>query len=110
EDIDWAVMSCPVDCIYWVSREELQYLEYTTAKSIYESNGEMANAMLGGDLADPFTRANLEKERLQRKRKTEITKGLGQLDKMSEQIRAAFARLPGVLRIQGWAQRRSLKQ
>ena len=24
EYLDYAVASCPVDCIYWVSREELQ--------------------------------------------------------------------------------------
>ena len=44
--------------------QELQYLEYTTAKSIYESNGEMANAMLGGNLEDPFASARQYKARI----------------------------------------------
>lgn len=36
EDLDWAVLSCPVDCISWVSREELQVLEHITAVKRYE--------------------------------------------------------------------------
>jgi ferredoxin len=110
EDIDWAVMSCPVDCIYWVSREELQYLEFTTAKDLYDNGGEMANAMLGGTMEDPFTKAKQYKERRKRKLTNQVTRGLGQLDKVSKKIRAAFARLPAVLRVQGWAKRRSLTQ
>eukprot|EP00435_Cladocopium_sp_Y103_P001648 s2810_g1.t1 len=30
ELLDYAVQACPVDCIYWVSRDELQVLEYVT--------------------------------------------------------------------------------
>eukprot|EP00971_Amphidinium_carterae_P007057 139628-Amphidinium_carterae.1 len=29
-------MSCPVDCINWVSREELNVLEYVTANYMHE--------------------------------------------------------------------------
>jgi len=110
EDIDWAVMSCPVDCIYWVSREELQYLEHTTAMRMYDTNGQMANSMLGGALSDPFSAADEWKVKFQeeqkRKKWREEATGRKQLDALSRQIRAAFARLPQLLRIQGWAQRR----
>lgn len=35
DDLEWAVKSCPVDCISWVSRKELQVLEHVSAQQIY---------------------------------------------------------------------------
>ncbi|CAK9096272.1 Chaperone protein dnaJ C76 [Durusdinium trenchii] len=57
ELLDYAVQACPVDCIYWVSRDELQVLEYVTRDR----------------LEDPFTmatdfKAKLEEEAERRKR------------------------------------------
>jgi len=37
EYLDYAVASCPVDCISWVSREELQVLEYVTAAEMFDN-------------------------------------------------------------------------
>jgi len=35
DDLEWAVKSCPVDCISWVSRKELQVLEHVSAQQIH---------------------------------------------------------------------------
>jgi len=37
EYLDYAVASCPVDCISWVSREELQVLEHVTAAEMFDN-------------------------------------------------------------------------
>lgn len=34
--LDYAVASCPTECIHWVSREELQALEYVTAEAMVD--------------------------------------------------------------------------
>eukprot|EP00930_Biecheleria_cincta_P083847 TRINITY_DN73358_c0_g1_i1.p1 TRINITY_DN73358_c0_g1~~TRINITY_DN73358_c0_g1_i1.p1 ORF type:complete len:430 (-),score=76.22 TRINITY_DN73358_c0_g1_i1:398-1687(-) len=36
EYLDYAVASCPTECIHWVSREELQALEYVTAERMVD--------------------------------------------------------------------------
>jgi len=36
EYLDYAVASCPTECIHWVSREELQSLEYVTAEKMVD--------------------------------------------------------------------------
>jgi len=41
EYLDYAVQSCPVDCIEWVSRKELQTLEHVTQDTMYEANGQL---------------------------------------------------------------------
>ncbi|CAE7734065.1 DJC76 [Symbiodinium pilosum] len=37
DDLQWAKKSCPVDCISWVSRQELQVLEHVTAEHMFET-------------------------------------------------------------------------
>lgn len=41
EYLDYAVTACPVDCISWVSREELQVLEHVSAERMFKTNGEL---------------------------------------------------------------------
>lgn len=64
EYLDYAVASCPVDCIYWVSREELQVLEYVTAEKMVEEKGQLPcplsfmQGMVSEPPRDPFSDAN----------------------------------------------------
>mmetsp|Transcript_32802 Transcript_32802/g.59995 ORF Transcript_32802/g.59995 Transcript_32802/m.59995 type:complete len:345 (-) Transcript_32802:98-1132(-) len=60
EDLNYAVMSCPVDCIDWVSREELQVLEHVTANYMYEY-GSVSRRV------NPYNMANSFQQRLSKR-------------------------------------------
>jgi ferredoxin len=45
EWLDYAVQSCPVDCIHWVQREELQCLEHVTQTRMFETGGQIPCGM-----------------------------------------------------------------
>jgi len=55
EDLKYAVMSCPVDCINWVSREELNVLEYVTANYMHEY-GSVSRRVSPYQMAESFQR------------------------------------------------------
>lgn len=117
EDIDYAVASCPVDCIYWVSRSELQMLEHVTMKEQYEKGTMLACPMgsAGGTFADPFDkmeqfRSGLLKELNARRKKAEAA-GMGKLfaagvSDMRSRIQEAFSQLNDDIRARGWGGRR----
>ncbi|CAK0829433.1 unnamed protein product, partial [Prorocentrum cordatum] len=44
-EIHWAIEACPVDCISWVEREDLQCLEHVTAQRLFDTNYHMECAM-----------------------------------------------------------------
>eukprot|EP00930_Biecheleria_cincta_P035768 TRINITY_DN24584_c0_g1_i1.p1 TRINITY_DN24584_c0_g1~~TRINITY_DN24584_c0_g1_i1.p1 ORF type:complete len:369 (+),score=36.75 TRINITY_DN24584_c0_g1_i1:140-1108(+) len=46
DDLEWARISCPVDCISWVSRKELQTLEHVSAQKIYHDGVRQTNIFL----------------------------------------------------------------
>jgi len=106
EDIGWAVQSCPVECIYWVGREELQILEFITAEAMYNNGGQMANAMTGGDLSNPFRMSDNFKNRRSFQQSRTKAKNKASSNKLSDKIKKAFLALPKELKQQGWAQRR----
>ncbi|CAE8647691.1 unnamed protein product [Polarella glacialis] len=69
EYLDYAIASCPVECIYWVSREELQVLEHVTADKMFDSAGWLPcpMAVSQGQLppsADPFKMAATFKDKV----------------------------------------------
>lgn len=82
DDIECAIASCPVDCIHWVQREQLPYLEHVTRVADKVSVGIKQSGQGRETISDPFDaayayekartrkienrRAALEQERLTR--------------------------------------------
>ena len=66
EDIEDAILSCPVDCIHEVSREDLPALEYVTQHKVESNSYGLGNTV------DVFAVANqFLKERRNRQRRIE---------------------------------------
>jgi len=57
EDIDCAVASCPVDCIHWVQKDQLPYLEHVTRFVEKVSVGIMQSGQGRQSVTDPFDAA-----------------------------------------------------
>jgi ferredoxin len=57
EDIDCAIASCPVDCIHWVQKEQLPYLEHVTRFVDKVSVGIMQSGQGRQSVTDPFDAA-----------------------------------------------------
>jgi ferredoxin len=57
EDIDCAIASCPVDCIHWVEKEQLPYLEHVTRFVDKVSVGIMQSGQGRTSVTDPFDAA-----------------------------------------------------
>jgi len=110
EDMNWAVASCPVSCIHWVGREELQILEHVTAEAMYNDGGQMANAMASNQLLSrPFEMAESFRKRRSFQKSQKRAKSKAGSNKVSAKIKEVFLSLPEELRLQGWAQRRLKK-
>jgi len=113
ELLDYAVQACPVDCIYWVSRDELQVLEYVTRDRMYETGNSVPCSMAarqgtGGGLEDPFSmatnfQAKLEEE-AERRRRGGAPQGTNAatVTEMQERIQDLFGKLSDRLRVAGW--------
>eukprot|EP00443_Scrippsiella_acuminata_P022864 CAMPEP_0115295044 /NCGR_PEP_ID=MMETSP0270-20121206/66500_1 /TAXON_ID=71861 /ORGANISM="Scrippsiella trochoidea, Strain CCMP3099" /LENGTH=413 /DNA_ID=CAMNT_0002712599 /DNA_START=10 /DNA_END=1249 /DNA_ORIENTATION=+ len=106
EWLDYAVSSCPVDCIHWVGRDELQVLEHTTQRRLYDSNGqlpcpmsirqgfiEQENDAFG--MAMEF-KAKQEAKEAQRKKKLRYLEAGA--DKFTQRIREVIAQMSASLR------------
>lgn len=98
EWLDYAVAACPVDCIHWVSREELQVLEHVTAEKLFEGGaGSLPCPMavrqgMAVNTNDPWDMANGFNERM--KRKEERWKKLNvTVDKFKARIAEVFLSL-----------------
>eukprot|EP00439_Symbiodinium_sp_Y106_P037386 s1977_g4.t1 len=106
ELLDYAVQSCPVDCIYWVSREELQVLEHVTRDRMYEIGNQPPNSMtgIGSGMADPFSMAMgfMSKQADEKRRQQALGAGSAEFSAMQERIRELFGRLSESLRRAGW--------
>jgi ferredoxin len=119
EYCDYSVMSCPVDCIHWVGREELQALEYVTATAIYDTGGQlpcpmgMRNGLAVGGVEDPFELADKFLRTLSKKRKSareKVKKATGQvLQRIRLRIQEAFQQLPPAVRQLAWPRWFALK-
>jgi len=57
DDIQCAIESCPVDCIHWVERDQLPYLEHVTQSYDKVSVGIMMSGQGMGRVPDPFEAA-----------------------------------------------------
>lgn len=96
EYLDYAVASCPVDCIYWVSREELQVLEYVTAEKMVEEKGQLPcplsfmQGMLNEPPNDPFAEANRFKAK---REEDERRKQLASKDDATAKMEVWFQRI-----------------
>ncbi|CAJ1334149.1 unnamed protein product [Effrenium voratum] len=111
ELLDYAVQACPVDCIYWVSREELQVLEYVTRDRLYESGNTLPCSMAArqgagsGVEEDPFSMAvnfqNRLEEEEERRQRAEAA-GPSKPSEMQERIRELFGNMSERLRTAGW--------
>ena len=67
EDIQCAMDSCPVDCIHWVKREELPYLEHVCVNFGKVSVGIMQSQPSRTNITDPFQAAASFQKMRQRK-------------------------------------------
>lgn len=107
-EIHWAIEACPVDCISWVSREELQYLEHVTALYLYENNGQMVCATQArpGTLRDPFTMANAVRSHMRREEEqaklTAASDAISAADNIERRIERVFEAMPYELKLLGW--------
>mmetsp|Transcript_120656 Transcript_120656/g.235008 ORF Transcript_120656/g.235008 Transcript_120656/m.235008 type:complete len:388 (+) Transcript_120656:36-1199(+) len=118
EYISCSVQSCPVDCIHWVGREELQALEYVTARAVYDDGGQLPCPMsnrngfhAGGTLLDPFEMAKdfMRKLNNDRQRAREkIKKATGQVSRVRLRIQEVFRKLPPAVRQLAWPRWRAL--
>ena len=57
DDIECAMASCPVDCIHWVQRQQLPYLEHVTRFVDKVSVGIMQSGQGRQSVTDPFDAA-----------------------------------------------------
>ncbi|CAL1151455.1 unnamed protein product [Cladocopium goreaui] len=112
ELLDYAVQACPVDCIYWVSRDELQVLEYVTRDRMFETGNSLPCSMAarqgtGGGLSDPFSmasdfQAKLEEEAERRRRGGAPQGTSASVTEMQQRIQELFGKLSDRLRTAGW--------
>lgn len=108
EYLDYAVKSCPVDCIYWVSRDELQALEYVTRRGLYEVGYQLPCPMQrSGAGEDPFQLAREFRFRERRKQERSKKRGLGgtlaeSSSGLTQRIKEVFGGLSEALRKAGW--------
>lgn len=111
EDLDYAVTACPVDCIYWVSREDLAVLEFVTRERLYETGNTMPCPMavrLGNASAtvNPFSLAENWKQRAkaegERRAKTGASRFASWASDVAGRIQAAYSRLSESIRKRGW--------
>lgn len=112
ELLDYAVQACPVDCIYWVSRDELQVLEYVTRDRMFETGNSLPCSMAarqgtGGGLSDPFSMASdfqtkLEEEAERRRRGGAPQGTSASVTEMQQRIQELFGKLSDRLRTAGW--------
>jgi ferredoxin len=110
-EISWAIDACPVDCISWVTREELQRLEHVTAQELYDTNGEMLCAMqiqqgtISAD-TDPWEMADQLKRKLKREEeraKDSMAGNAGRAaDSLQRRIERVFAAMAHELKLLGW--------
>jgi len=108
EYLDYAIQSCPVDCIYWVSREELQVLEYVTAEKMVEDKYMLPcplsylQDVIKNPMFDPFRAADGFNAKLKREeRQKEIEQATTASESAEEWVRRmkeVFDRLPVKLR------------
>ncbi|CAJ1379500.1 unnamed protein product, partial [Effrenium voratum] len=104
DDLTWAVKSCPVDCISWVSREELQVLEHVTADHFHTYSPAIRRFRASElpHLAEKFVEKRRHKAELAKQRRELASKHLSVTnEQFHEQLRNAMKKLPPNLRAAG---------
>jgi len=111
EYLDYAVSVCPVDCIYWVSREELQVLEFVTRDKLHDNGNQMPCPMTmrqgAGGGENPFFLASEWNRRRQAKQANSPQKKLSgtlaaSASRLRDRIQKVFSGLSEALRKSGW--------
>ncbi|CAE7386088.1 DJC76 [Symbiodinium natans] len=107
DDLHWAQASCPVACISWVSRQELQVLEHVTAEHMYETTPcrfAKKNATLMPRLAAKWVAKRRAEVELAKQRRQVAMECMGSSTmEFHKQLAEAIARLsPGLREAGGW--------
>lgn len=107
EYLDYAVEACPVNCITWTNREELQLLEHVTAEEMFNSGGYIdACPMMirnGGATADtnPWVLANKLQNRLmdeEASKRRRLKNFMEHADNFRVRLSQVFSELPFALK------------
>jgi ferredoxin len=110
-EIHWAIMACPVNCIHWVSREDLQALEHVTAEHLFETDQQMPCAMQlhQGTISadnDPFFWADAFKRKLaaeeERIKEKKASTAVQRAQRLERRIRKVFEAMQPELKLLGW--------
>lgn len=103
DDLEWAVKSCPVECISWVSRQELQVLEHVTAEHM-NSMGCVRHRPFTKPthlphLAEKWVERRRRDSEMARKRMALASKHFNvTMEQFQQQLRSAMLKLPPDLR------------
>lgn len=108
DDLEWAVRSCPVDCISWVSRKELQVLEHVTAEHM-----NSIGCVRSSRFSKPTHLPHLAEKWVERRRRdAEFAKKRMELaskhfnvtmEQFHQQLHSAMLKLPPELREAAWS-------
>jgi ferredoxin len=103
QDLTYAMAACPVDCIYWVSREDLQRLEFVTADTIYDKGPASLPCPMAvrqgtytGEVDDPWYMADefRKKQKQREERARSFLSDPSATDAFAGRIGDAVGRLP----------------
>lgn len=107
EYLDYAIASCPVDCISWVERGDLSYLEFTMVDYMYENAYGLPCPMTirqgtANVTIDVYSEATSMKERLFAKEQKAEKKSVTTQSRFASRISEVFNSLGAVLRNVAW--------
>jgi len=108
EYLDYALAACPVDCIAWVERSDLSYLEYCMADHMYAHSGGLPcpMAIRQGTILDNFhdvySEAAAMKDRLQAKEQKALRQAGTTQSGFADRISEVFGGLGQAIRKVGW--------
>eukprot|EP00746_Dinoflagellata_sp_MGD_P001403 gnl/MRDRNA2_/MRDRNA2_102642_c0_seq1.p1 gnl/MRDRNA2_/MRDRNA2_102642_c0~~gnl/MRDRNA2_/MRDRNA2_102642_c0_seq1.p1 ORF type:complete len:475 (-),score=82.24 gnl/MRDRNA2_/MRDRNA2_102642_c0_seq1:156-1580(-) len=108
ETMQVAIDTCPVECIYWVKRDQLAILEFAMKGCVREDTHIMAlGTSKKGSEETPFHRAERmmrfrQEARTTRKKSTRSGKASGHDEVLAGAIAAAWLELPADVKRIGW--------
>mmetsp|Transcript_1369 Transcript_1369/g.3677 ORF Transcript_1369/g.3677 Transcript_1369/m.3677 type:complete len:388 (-) Transcript_1369:131-1294(-) len=107
EFLNAAVQSCPVECIHWVTREELQVLEYVTRNALYKEGCDDVCPMavrqgMAQPQFKPFEAMDDFMAKKEQKQALKDRAGAKAADLFEQRIEQAFGDLAEGLKLAGW--------
>lgn len=94
DEIDWAVASCPVQCIHWVSRDDLQILEHVTAQKMYDAGNYIEYSSNGRARVDLVAMVERFKDSGTFKGKVTSCNNPVRADELTKKIQKVFDEVP----------------